>query len=85
LFIAVRPATDRATRNASGISGKASAPQRNNREGTTIRLRATVKAGLGAVSLCLLAGTVAAQDMTLRWAMHPGSHTAPVMDYFIPL
>lgn len=85
LFLGDRPATDSATRNASGISGKASAQERNNREGAKFMLRTTVKAGFGAASFCLFVGTVTAQEMTLRWAMHPGSHTAPVMEHCAPL
>ena len=47
-------------------------------------LRTTVKAGLGAAALSLLVGTATAQDVTLRYAVHPGSHVAPLLEYFIP-
>ncbi len=30
------------------------------------------------------ASAVSAQEVTLRWAMHPGSHTAPVLEHFAP-
>lgn len=45
--------------------------------------RTTIVA-LGAL-LGLGAGSASAQELTLRWAMHPGSHTAPVIEHFAPL
>ena len=40
---------------------------------------------LSSLLLCLTMASALAQDVTLRWAMHPGSHNTPVIEHFVPL
>lgn len=48
-------------------------------------IRPTVAGCLGGLALGLsLSGMAAAQDVTLRWALHPGSEADAVINYFAP-
>ena len=47
-------------------------------------MKSALCGGLGAIAIGLLAVNAAAQDVTLRYAVHPGSHVEPLLEHFIP-